>query len=175
MLRIILIPLILTTLSGCYTAKHSVDSQAVESALQLSKESTIYVSIPADGQFETKVYPNSGMMTATAFHSALVKNANKVVVGKKYEDQDQALISARSASANYLLVPIILHWEDRATEWSGKPDRLEFTAIVIEVSTGQELDRAVLKGSSSWFTMGGDHPQDMLAGPIGEYVSSLFE
>lgn len=161
-------------LSGCYTAKHSVESPSTEASLQLPTDCRVYVSVPADGRYEATTYANSGMLTATAFYSSLSKVVDKAFVGKSIEDHDQALASAGSASADYLFAPTILHWEDRATEWSGKADKMELTVVVIDVATGTELDRAVLKGSSSWFTLGGDHPQDMLPEPVDEYVASIF-
>jgi hypothetical protein len=68
-----------------------------------------------------------------------------------------------------------LHWEDRATEWSGKSDRLEIQLVIFNVHTGDELANATLTGKSKWATFGGDHPQDLLENPILEYVASLYK
>ena len=174
MFRSLIMLLTMPLIWGCYSAKHSIESQTAGSSLQLPRVSTIYVSVPADGVYGDKSYAGSGRMTATAFETALVHHADNVVLGKEPENQGEAFISATEASAAYLFLPKILHWEDRATEWSGKADRMELSVSVIEIATETLLDRALIKGSSSWFTFGGDHPQDMLAEPINEYVSSVF-
>jgi hypothetical protein len=73
-----------------------------------------------------------------------------------------------------LVYPTILHWEDRATEWSGIPDRVEIKIEIIGATTGKGLDSAIIKGKSGLATFGGDHPQDLLPKPVEDYVSGLF-
>ena len=82
---------------------------------------------------------------------------------------------ARSERLQYLVQPRILHWEERATEWSGKPDRISIRLELIEVSSGETLDTTVLSGKSRWATFGGDHPQDLLPDPLSRYANALFE
>jgi hypothetical protein len=36
------------------------------------------------------------------------------------------------------------------------------------------VEQANVSGRSGWATLGGDHPQDLLPKPVGEYVASLF-
>jgi hypothetical protein len=71
-------------------------------------------------------------------------------------------------------VPEILHWEDRATEWSGIPDRVEVKLLVLEAQGNKEIASIVISGKSKWATFGGDHPQDLLPEPIKQYVESLY-
>lgn len=70
---------------------------------------------------------------------------------------------ARSRKLRYLAIPTILHWEDRATEWSGKPDRISDRLVFLDVVTGQTMDSAVMTAKSKWFTFRGDHPPDAAA------------
>ena len=74
----------------------------------------------------------------------------------------------------YYVVPEILHWEDRATEWSGLPDRIEVKIIVSDARRNGEIGSAIISGKSKWATFGGDHPQDLLPEPIKIYVESLY-
>ena len=69
---------------------------------------------------------------------------------------------------------LILHWEERATEWSGKPDQITIQVTLYDVSSKQVLDKVTIKGQSKWATFGGNHPQDLLAKPIEKYVAELF-
>ncbi|MGL1931348.1 MAG: DUF4823 domain-containing protein [Desulfotalea sp.] len=68
-----------------------------------------------------------------------------------------------------------MHWEDRATEWSGLPDKAEIKMVVIDVKSNNKISVATIKGSSGLATFGGDHPQDLLPDPIKKYINSLFE
>jgi Domain of unknown function (DUF4823) len=80
----------------------------------------------------------------------------------------------RPLGADYELVPAITHWEDRATEWSGKPDRAEVVVSVYDACSGALVDRTSVGGRSSWFALGGDRPQDVIPGLLNAYVASLF-
>lgn len=80
----------------------------------------------------------------------------------------------RKSEFKYLVYPTILHWEDRATEWSALPDRVEVKIDLIETATGKLLDSVVIRGKSGLATLGGDHPQDLLPKPVDEFVSTLF-
>jgi hypothetical protein len=55
----------------------------------------------------------------------------------------------------YYVDPEILHWEDRATEWSGRPDTIEIRISIYDSTSEDELASAVLKGKSKWATFGG--------------------
>ena len=48
----------------------------------------------------------------------------------------------------YYAVPDILHWEDRATEWSGIPDKIELKISIYDVTLGSEIASAVVSGKS---------------------------
>jgi len=74
----------------------------------------------------------------------------------------------------YYIQSEILHWEDRATEWSGLPDRIEIKISVYDTHSGAELASSILSARSKWATFGGDHPQDLLPEPVKQYVESLY-
>ncbi|ELW8199044.1 DUF4823 domain-containing protein, partial [Yersinia enterocolitica] len=67
-----------------------------------------------------------------------------------------------------------LHWEDRATEWSGKPDIIAIKITVYNAASDNIISSTIINGKSKWATFGGDHPQDLLAKPVSEYISSLY-
>lgn len=82
--------------------------------------------------------------------------------------------SSRDAEGfEYWVIPEILHWEDRATEWSYfRTSRSSCRSV--NGSTGHDVASTLMWGKSKWFTFGGDHPQDLLDEPINAYVSSLY-
>jgi len=79
-----------------------------------------------------------------------------------------------AAAVDYFVVPEILHWEDRNTEWSGKKDVIEIKITVVDAASGSALASSVISGKSKWATFGGDHPQDLLPKPLQAYVDSLY-
>ena len=85
------------------------------------------------------------------------------------------MLAAKSAAQyRYYVAPEILHWEDRATEWSGRPDRIEVQISIYDVNMQTEIASSVITGKSAWATFGGDHPQDLLPEPTNAYVASLY-
>ncbi len=88
--------------------------------------------------------------------------------------KDGALEKAKAGGYTYLIYPVILYWEDRATEWSGIPDKITVEISVIDVATGAVLNSARIEGKSKWATLGGDHLQDLLEKPLTDYARTLF-
>jgi hypothetical protein len=162
-----------TMLGGCAAA--SVDQDAVAGApRKLGAASVAYIAVPADGHYGDENYPYSGKMVAEALDGALLRHVAEVDEGTAPQSFSAALSSAQQHSAVYLVYPQIAHWEDRATEWDGLPDRIEVVVSVYNVKDGALVDRGTITGKSSWFTIGGDHPQDLLPKPVNAYVDELF-
>lgn len=158
--------------AGC-TDTHKL-VRPTESAAPLSAAASGYVALPADGRYGDTLYSGSGMQTAQGVATAFARYLKAISVATAIEDVETARRSAQEGGYDYLLFPQILHWEDRATEWSGKSDRISVKLSVIRTENGEVVDSAVVDGKSKWMTMGGDHPQDLLAAPFNEYSKKLF-
>jgi len=130
--------------------------------------------VPADGAYGDNVYRGSGQNTAQIIYSAFVKHTRATKVGHSMQSFEAAREAAIKGGQNYLVYPSILHWEDRATEWSMIPDKVEIKIEVIDVATGDAIASTIVKAKSGIATFGGDHPQDLLPKPIEEFVSSLY-
>jgi hypothetical protein len=74
----------------------------------------------------------------------------------------------------YVFEPVILQWEDRATEWSGKPDRIQIKILLWNPLAKKVVSTAIERASSKWGTFGGDHPQDLLKKLLETYSDRLF-
>jgi hypothetical protein len=59
------------------------------------------------------VYPNSGRVVEGKLVAALIPH------------YPGSMVSSTGTRSVYLIEPKILHWEDRATEWSGKANRVK--------------------------------------------------
>lgn len=163
--------LVLTT--ACADSSSFVRSDpAVQ--VRLEAEQRVYVALPDDGKFEDRVYASSGKATAEAIFDAFLRGTQRVRIGGQVEDREGALASAEEGGDDFIAFTTILHWEDRATEWSGRPDRMSIRIEILDAKTGERVDSAVLEGKSGLATFGGDHPQDLLDSPVNAFVSSLY-
>jgi hypothetical protein len=131
---------------------------------------SVLVSVPPDGWYEDIEYRNSGKMTANAVAAAFAKHAKKVEISNDCHGDD-----CLEKGYGYYVELEILRWEERATEWSGRPDQIEIQIVVFDVATKTALANSSYSGKSKWITLGGDHPQDLLPEPTNQYVSTLYE
>ncbi len=169
----ILLLLLCLWLSGC-TSVQQIRPEDIVSPPKLNPEGSVYITIPADGQYGAKTYSGSGQTTAQILLSAFSKHLNRVEISVGIEQFEVGIERAKSKGFTYLVYPTILHWEDRATEWSGISDKVEIKIIIVDADSSNTIDSIIIKGKSKWFTFGGDHPQDLLPESINDYVSSLF-
>ncbi|HFF8547281.1 TPA: DUF4823 domain-containing protein [Kluyvera cryocrescens] len=158
-------------LAGC-SAKYNTNNIQNTSELLL-KDLPIAITSPVDGVYETTTYAGSGGATSAAVKAAFLRHTDKVKVYPDCEDVD-CLKNKHAISRGYYVVPNILHWEDRATEWSGIPDRIEIKITVYNAETNNRVASTIISGKSKWATFGGDHPQDLLPDPVNAYISSLY-
>nr|WP_189664302.1 DUF4823 domain-containing protein [Pseudomonas marvdashtae] len=165
-LSIILISLLAT---GC-TAKYAQQDVSTSEA-KLDRQLPITIATPADGRYETTSYSASGDMTAAAVKKAFSLYSNRVTVVNSCRELE---CLRQGNPLGYYVVPQILHWEERATEWSGIPDRIEVKLAIYGPTGEQPLESTVLSGKSKWATFGGDHPQDLLDEPISGYVKAQY-
>ena len=149
---------------------HKVIRTDAAPGLRLKPTSTVYIAVPVDGVYGANTYRGSGQNTAQIIHSAFAKRSRSTKVGRSAQSYEEAKGAALSENWEYLVYPTILHWEDRATEWSAIPDKVEVKIEVVEIATGHSVVSAVVKGSSGIATLGGDHQQDLLPEPVEEFV-----
>jgi Domain of unknown function (DUF4823) len=157
--------------SGCSsTFKQNV---LQEPSTKLVRGKSVAIATPINGWYGKTEYSDSGRMTAFATRAAFARFTNTSVVSVGCKDL-ACLRNHTSGPFDYYVVPEILHWEDRATEWSGLPDKIEVKIIVYDGGTGKEVASTLISGQSKWATFGGDHPQDLLPEPLNSYVESLY-
>lgn len=140
----------------------------------LRNTSRIYVAIPFDASFKHKVAQSSGKQTAEALAASFQKNTRSVYMSKYPESMSEALDSARKFSAEYLVYPMLLKWEDRSTEYSGIRDRLQVRIDTIDMSNSSVVFSKMIEATGKWMSDGGDTPADLLGEPADNYVNSLF-
>jgi hypothetical protein len=166
--RIKYILLMIGLVSGCASTYEQVHVTAPSDKLEQGK--SILIATPANGQYETINYSESGMMTAAAVNSAFASYSDNISIAA--DCQDLACLQSKSPGVDYFVIPEILHWEDRNTEWSGKKDVIEIKLSVVDAASGTDLATSVISGKSKWATFGGDHPQDLLPEPLTAQIAT---
>jgi hypothetical protein len=165
--------LLALTLAGCKST-YSEKNVTAEPPPLLKGSNRIYVAIPFDASFKEVVAQGSGKATAESLFVALKRYARAVYMGKFPESATEALDSAHAVNADYLVYPNIVKWEDRATEWSGRRDRLDLKIDLLDLSDGKLVFSREISATGKWLTEGGDSPKDLLDQPVEEYVNALF-
>ena len=175
MIRATLILVAAVFCASCSATYRTTRDDTIAAVPRLDAQGRVYVSVPEDGAYETTPYVGSGLMVTQAVVAAFAEHVAQVVGGTELESEEEARSSARASGFMYLIIPSILHWEERATEWSGRSDVIKVGLRVFEVSNGNMLDSLTIDGKSRWFTFGGDHPQDLLPDPLADYAESVYE
>ena len=170
-MKIILI-LFVTLVSGCASTYKQSDLQSLSTNLDRSRG--VLISVPEDGWYDNTQYHNSGKMTVNSIRAAFVKNTSRVDIINSCHG-DECLETIDLVKYGYYIKPDILHWEERSTEWSGKPDIIEIQIVVFDSASKEEIANSTYTGKSKWATFGGDHPQDLLSEPTLNYINSLYE
>ncbi|MGJ0486026.1 MAG: DUF4823 domain-containing protein [Methylomicrobium sp.] len=158
-------------ISGC-TATYK-QQPLTEQTAKLIRGKSIVISTPSNGFYGDEVYSSSGKTTAFEVRTSFARFSNNVTVEPDCKDI-ACLKTSQSSNSDYYVIPEILHWEERATEWSGIPDQIEIKLSVYDGRSLKELASTSISGESKWATFGGDHPQDLLPDPLKLYVESLY-
>lgn len=160
-----------TMMFGC-TATYQQNTLTLQNE-KFTTERSVIIATPKDGFYADQKYPNSGKMTASAVRESFAKFAHSTLIIPECKDLE-CLSKSKPNILNYYVVPEILHWEDRATEWSGIPDSIEIKISIYDSKDLRDISSTVLSGKSKWATFGGDHPQDLLEEPLDNYIKTLY-
>ncbi len=165
--------LLSSVLAGCANTNQLIRQGPRGEALDVG--GSVYIAISRDGAYGNHVYTGSGLTASQVVLAAFARHARRAEIARLAESFDETLKTAREKAYRYVIFPTILHWEDRATEWSMQPDRAEVKLEVVDLSKNDAVvESAVIVGKSGLATFGGDHPQDLLPQPVGEFVASLY-
>jgi hypothetical protein len=163
----------LTVFTGCKSTYAEKDLTETPPPI-LKSNSRIYVAIPFDATFKKEVMQGSGKETAQAFQAAFMRYTRAVYTSKYPESVGEALEIARKGDMQYVLYPTIVRWEDRATEFSGRRDRLTVKADLIDLSTSTVVFSREIEATGKWMTDGGETPKDLLDQPAQQFANAVF-
>jgi hypothetical protein len=159
-------------LTACVSKYRTDQFDAPSQPLSLS--GSAYVMLARDGAYGRRTYSGSGRTVSQLLHNAVLAHLSTSELATIIESRDQALARARAKGVTYVFEPVILNWEDRATEWSGRPDRITIRISIWDAATGKKLASSVDRASSKWGTFGGDHPQDLVPHVMTSFANRVF-
>lgn len=164
---------LVTLLIGC-TAKYQANNLGGVGNVRLDRSLAVYVTVPQDGAYGSATSAGSGQTVAQAVAAAFSQMAARVHIAEKTIANDQAIAAAKSLGAGYMVVPVIAQWEQRATEWSGRPSRMAIRLSIIDVATGSQLRASAIEGRSRIVSFTSTSPESLLRDPLSNYVRSLY-
>lgn len=164
-------------LIGCatpYEESYQTTSLLNTRTSAISESAEFIVAVEGEGAYAGRPKDGSGAVVRTAMVEALSAHVSGVTIAPGFLSEAEAIADARGRGVDYLVYLRILHWESRATAWSGKPDRVELEIRLVDARGGEVLESRLLKANSKWMTLGGDRPEDLLVKPFGSFAASLF-
>ena len=125
---------------GCTsTYKYNVNNPVDE---KLASNKNVAITVSEDGFYGSNFYAGSGRTLSNVIKQEMKPYSSKVMILKNYETLDE-IPETELERYDYFIIPAILHWEDRATSWSGIPDKVE-VEIEIFNSKKELLKSAIL-------------------------------
>lgn len=167
--RILLVALLFLCASCTASYKYRVDNPSSK-ALRSNKR--IAITTSEDGSYGEKIYHGTGKTLSYEIREELRNYSNRITIFRDKENLDD-FDDDELESFDYIVVPEILHWEDRSTEWSGIPDRISFS-IEIYDSQGRLLKSANLQGKSRSMSMTSTDPEKLIKKPLSDFLRSCF-
>jgi hypothetical protein len=157
-------------------AYHETDiSGVVASTEALNPNKAILISVPGDGVYRGKSYAGSGREVAQRTVAAFSHFARRVeIANDKSQTREELLRAARGANAGYLIIPSIVHWEPRVTEWALIPAQVDVNVTVIDVETGHEVRSTLLEGRSDKLSATPDNIETMYSRLLDRHVAGLY-
>ena len=138
----------------------------------LEQNTDIAITVSEDGFYGDDIYTGSGKILSNVVKQELKPYTAKATVLKNKESLDE-ITNEELEKYDYIVIPEILHWEDRATAWSGRPDKVK-VSIEIYNSKKELLKSAVLEGKSASMTLASNDPSELLEKPLSIFFKSVF-
>jgi hypothetical protein len=146
-------------------------TQERTNSLKMERGKNILVTTAHNGFYEDIEYKNSGEKTTNAVRNKLRPYAKTIDIAPtalfKFIDKQILL------DYDYVIVPEIFLWEDRATNMNFKPDKL-ILGLTVYDSTGNILNYIEVKGESTKVEMSTNDPIDLVNKALTIYIRNLF-
>ena len=139
----------------------------------LQSRGSALIAIPLDATHEGKLFPGSGKETARVVAAAFRRHVQRVEImsGTAFSS---SMDSSGASRFDYLVIPMIIQWEDRTVKKHEREDFVEIGIRVLRARDGTMLAEWRVKKPSKVSTIFNESPAEQLAESIEEHVSELF-
>lgn len=163
-------------LSGCTASYRNVRTGGTAQTFKhsLDRKGTVYVALPKDGAYGAKPYVGSGRTVASAVAQAFSPKAGSVEVAESVQTREDVVAEAKRIGARYAIITTIVQWEQRATEWSGRPSRMAIDLSIYDTDTGARIDSRSIKARSRVVSFTSTSPESLLTAPLRQYAQELY-
>ncbi len=168
-----LLVFILLFLNACAYTQHSLSPINTQTASPSSSDA-FCVMVATDGAYGGEIYAGSGRTVSNRI-LYVIRQRHPITQLVETIDEDQAIHLCAAKGANYILSPLILHWEDRATNWSGMRDHIKIEIRLIKVAPKIFVRSAIFEARNSWFTFVNDDPSELIDESFDQVIANLIE
>ncbi len=144
------------------------------SGVKLGSSDVLFVMLSPDGSYGTTKYTGSGRLLATCVLQ-IVRQQYPLAQLIEVTSELDAIRQSKTQGATYLLSSQILHWEDRATAWSGLRSKVKVGLRLIRLDTGQLAASNEFEARNNSMTLFDSHPEDLLGENFEPAVFALFQ
>ena len=166
-MKILVSVLVLAALTGCASVA-DVKIESKSGSVSVSSGSEICVVFPEDGKFEGKKYEESGIKVGEVILKSVPQNYKAFQVA-----------SVQECTAAYLITSEILEYENRASGWSGKPDKIKVKVTLNNTENNETSSFTYYADTnmlvSAFFELGNPAPYKLLDGKFRDQVAALLQ
>lgn len=119
--HVLLVAALVFSLVGCSAHYQTANLSGVNS--KLDRQKTVYVAVPQDGAYGSQVYTVAQDKPSLVRWQPHFQGGTEGSVQPANQQPVECFMNI-GAGAGYAVVPVIAHWEHRATEWSSLPSRM---------------------------------------------------
>ena len=159
--------------SSCMTT-NTITPNSNYSNIKIANSDIIFIAMPRDGGYGNDIVSGSGRTTLSKLQYVLEDYARKIYTGTMYEQLEDCKNTAIEKNAKYLFFPTIVNWEDRATAWSGLPDRVEIKMVIYDLEKDQIVYSTLLRSKGTSVTMKSTDPSELLLDLFGGFVKQIY-
>ena len=158
-------------LSGCAT-QYEIYNAGNE--ISLNKNISLLLVCGNLGTYGDNTYPDSAKNLVRKAQGAFSEYLQKVEVNINQLTLQKALYETNKKKLDYLIYINIIHWEDRATYWSGIRDTAEIKLRIYDSRTNEKNGGYVISGKGTiWRGALGHHPQHIFKIALDKLASDL--
>ena len=190
-IKIIIIVSILVLINGCYPRMHQTLRDDHFKSINFNNDEKIAVMLTDDGSHtfvygvsdveanmtpqteKTEFYLGSGIIVANKVQASLL-NLFSQVEKLNTKNKEKAILLCKQQNVKFLVVPTILHWEDRNTPWSGISDKIEVKIEVFDMILDKMVNSIIFKANNEWATLTDKPPEDLLNGEFNKAIVDMF-